>query len=297
MSLKQNGHEYAAYPTKFTGGFATYIRPFSTKEERNLNRFYSAAGMSRVASIPIGYTHPYTKPPIRGGGMACLVGIIGSGVIAALNLAAGKRGSANIAGTGQFVGSIRARADIIASLAGNGQITTATIVGAVNLIAALFGTGSITSSQLNSVLNAVAALSGSGGIVAHLNAVVDILAAIAGQGGLTANLAGGKYISAAFAGQGLISQAITRGAGNLSANISLLSQEGEVLTAALIASAVRSELLPELADINQVKAFIANRLRINKTTGVWTIYDEDKVTPLFTGLLVDDGTNRDRIPT
>lgn len=63
-----------------------------------------------------------------------------------------------------------------------------------------------------------------------------------------------------------------------------------------IADAVRTELIPELTEISKVKAFIANRLRINKTTGEWTVYAANKMTPLYTGTLSDDGTFLDRVP-
>jgi hypothetical protein len=56
-----------------------------------------------------------------------------------------------------------------------------------------------------------------------------------------------------------------------------------------IADEVRTELAPELA-------FIKNRIKINKETGQYTVYDEDDVTPLFTGTISDDGTFKDRIP-
>jgi len=60
---------------------------------------------------------------------------------------------------------------------------------------------------------------------------------------------------------------------------------------------VRDELATELAEIDTIKAFVANRLRVNKTTGAWTVYAADKVTPLFTGAISDDGTFKDRVPT
>lgn len=59
---------------------------------------------------------------------------------------------------------------------------------------------------------------------------------------------------------------------------------------------VRTELGPELAEISHAKAFIANRLRINKETGDWTVYAEDKVTPLYTGTIDGDGVFSDRVP-
>ena len=63
-----------------------------------------------------------------------------------------------------------------------------------------------------------------------------------------------------------------------------------------IADAVRTELASELSEISRVKVLIANRLRINKTTGIWTVYATDKVTPLYTGTLEDNGTFLDRVP-
>lgn len=60
---------------------------------------------------------------------------------------------------------------------------------------------------------------------------------------------------------------------------------------------VRTELATELAEISKIKAFIANRLRINKETGAWTVYAVDKVTPLYTGMLDGDGVFGDRVPT
>lgn len=63
-----------------------------------------------------------------------------------------------------------------------------------------------------------------------------------------------------------------------------------------IADAVRIELEPELSEIDITKAFIANRLRINKETGDWTVYDDTGSIPLYTGTISDDGTFKDRVP-
>jgi hypothetical protein len=60
---------------------------------------------------------------------------------------------------------------------------------------------------------------------------------------------------------------------------------------------VRENLAAELAEISQMKAFIVNRLRVNKTTGAWTVYDTGGSIPLFTGTISDDGTFKDRVPT
>lgn len=63
-----------------------------------------------------------------------------------------------------------------------------------------------------------------------------------------------------------------------------------------IPPAVRTELATELAAILATRAFIGNRLRINKETGAFIVYAADKVTPMFTGLISDDGTYKDRTP-
>lgn len=63
-----------------------------------------------------------------------------------------------------------------------------------------------------------------------------------------------------------------------------------------VADRTRVELSPELAEISKVKAFIVNRLRVNKTTGAWTVYDVSGIIPLFTGIISDDGTFKDRVP-
>jgi len=59
---------------------------------------------------------------------------------------------------------------------------------------------------------------------------------------------------------------------------------------------VRTELASELDEISKAKAFVANRLRVNKETGDWTVYDDTGVFPLYTGTISDDGTFKDRVP-
>jgi len=60
---------------------------------------------------------------------------------------------------------------------------------------------------------------------------------------------------------------------------------------------VRDELEPELTEVSIIKAFVANRLRVNKATGDWTVYATDGLTPLYTGTIADDGTFKDRAPS
>jgi len=70
----------------------------------------------------------------------------------------------------------------------------------------------------------------------------------------------------------------------------------DLLNPDIISDAVRAELAPELSRVDIVKRFIANRLRINKETGAWTVYADDGTTPLYTGTIGDDGTFKDRVP-
>lgn len=77
----------------------------------------------------------------------------------------------------------------------------------------------------------------------------------------------------------------------------LIRDFSAVVSPESVASETRVELTPELTELSQTKAFIANRMKIDKTSGAWTVYAVDGVTPLFTGTISDDGTFKDRVPT
>jgi len=83
---------------------------------------------------------------------------------------------------------------------------------------------------------------------------------------------------------------------NNSTSLTSLNTDG-LINKPEIASQVRTNLAAELAEISHAKAVIANRLRINKTTGEWTVYASDGETPLYTGTIADDGTFQDRVPS
>jgi hypothetical protein len=71
-------------------------------------------------------------------------------------------------------------------------------------------------------------------------------------------------------------------------------------TIAVGGSALTTDEHDKLLEIHEVtaitKAFAANRIRINRETGGYTVYNMDKTTPLFTGVISQEGDFNDRVP-
>lgn len=215
----------------------------------------------------------------------------GGGDLAALG-ALGVLVTADLDGNGELVGSVQGGANVVAALAGSGALSAAGQRGAV-VAAVLLGEGELAAAAVGAV-NAVAALEGGGDLNAAVYAVGELAATLVGEGVLDAD---------APIGIGHVFANITEASGDLTVeNLSstALQQIVSALLGAIVANYDDAETVGRV--LNNMEAVNDNRIKLNKTTGVLTIYESDGVTVRKTFQIKDANGNPsstqqyDRIP-
>lgn len=207
---------------------------------------------SAFAATPNGHLAPSAWViAIKPGGMSTYTTVDGSGTIGAANLAGGR--------------------NITADLNGTGTIESATGQLIVSAIAALSGSGTISNANVVAILQAVAALSGTGTIAgATLNAPASIAAALSGIGALAA---------------------VVRAIGNMEADITPFTALSPQSLAAAVWNSVATQFVTvgTMGDsMRIIEAVLANRVVTDPTAGTYTVYANDNVTVLVSGLLWQD---------
>ena len=221
--LLQNDTFWSQYPFRQGGGAAAGLGSssmvsFDSAGKITLNRYAGDAGLSKWCGWPIGYCGSYAliQPP-HTGGLAVPVSIAGTATLTPPQLAGGRSMAipSPIAGVGGFLTkpSIDAIGKIVATLASSGNISSATLAGALSAVATLAGHGSF-SAGIVGAGQIDATIQGIGTLAALGTAAAAISAAIAGTGSVTPpQLAGGIYIAAAILASGSLSAAVQAPAG------------------------------------------------------------------------------------
>lgn len=162
--LKQNGQISNQYPFRSFGGLPATSRQQFGRQQKSW--FVGEHAPDKKSGFPDGTLHPGAwNMPQKAGGMASRNNIKGSG-------------NTTFAITGGVNGQ--------ATLAGSGDITSATAQLVISMVATLAGSGTVSAADLRGYLNAVATLTGAGGIsAAPLAALAWAQAAISGSGSIT----------------------------------------------------------------------------------------------------------------
>lgn len=238
MALLANGSRALTGPCARLGAasFLCHGRQFFNDIGSELAHSYSESGATPRAAVPNGYLHPGAwVQPIKGGNLASINEIGGSGVVASANLAGGRNGGASLAGSGALTGSLAALASAVATLAGTSTLA-AGIQGSLNAVATLSGTGTISNAALSLIAQAVATLTGTGGLTASISAALSGAATLAGFGSLTAGVTGVIQAVATLSGSGALSAADLRAVGNLTASITVAGAVDPLSPASLAAA-------------------------------------------------------------
>jgi hypothetical protein len=211
----------------------------------------TAGGFGKLASIPYGYSHPYSiMMPITAGGMRAFRTIQGTGaatleyipaLIAALTgagaITSTATGAGNIisesAGAGALAAALNGAINAEAALAGNGDLAGA-MQAVLAAVAALVGSGDITADIVGAV-NGAAALAGAGDLNGTLNAIWNMVGALEGDGDLDAAITAIGHAVTELSGTGTVSSAIPTGPGSMSADIVVT---GDALSTANVADAI-----------------------------------------------------------
>ncbi len=147
--------------------------------------YAGSGGFEDITSLPDGNYAPVAwRLPLKGGAMTSRTKIIGVGSLTAL----GNLGY-----------------QIVASISGDGTISSALGTLTINLIAEITGTGGVTSASVDAFLFAVANLVGSGDITdAELRGLGELIAALQGEGLLDATFIGTGNLSADITSYGAL---------------------------------------------------------------------------------------------
>jgi len=179
----------------------------------------AGASIANKSAIPNGYLHPNSwQLPIKSGGMACYVGIVGSNAVNSANLAGALLGGAALTGSGNVTNAdLRLYGILVAALVAGGDVN-ASVKGSFSIGAALTGLNAL-SAAVSASLNANASLSGSGSLSAGMVASLLAFASVNGSGNVSANMTGVIQATANLLGSGAISLADIHGAFLLSSGI------------------------------------------------------------------------------
>jgi hypothetical protein len=211
----------------------------------------TAGGFGKLASMPYGYSHPYSiMMPITAGGMrafrtiqgsgtatleyipALIAALTGAGAITSTATGAGKITAAS-AGAGALAAAINGAINAEAALSGDGDLAGA-MQAVLAAVATLAGTGDI-SANIVGAINGAAALTGEGDIDGTLNAIWNMVAALAGESDLDAAITAIGHAAIALSGTGTVSSAIPTAPGSMSAEIVVT---GDALSTANVADAI-----------------------------------------------------------
>jgi len=160
--LKQNGTINSQYPFRLTGGgTVSGSRAMWGRTER-INQHVTDAISNTRAAVPNGHLAPsaWILPQVSGG-LSTTNEASGSGELSASILAV-KLAEAGLTGSGDMsaVGSLIVQ--LLADLAGSGEISAADLKAFLQMVASLSGSGSAASSTLTGIGALVAALLGDG---------------------------------------------------------------------------------------------------------------------------------------
>lgn len=172
------------------------------------------ANMSRLSSIPDGYSHPvaWLMASIAGS-VSARYELSGSGNIDPLNLAGGLNADASLDGAGDIVPpAAQLIVQALAALSGAGSLS-ASAIGSLEASASLVGSGNIAAS-LGALADAVASIIGSGSIASTATAIGHASANISPYTELSPeNLAASVWnaLAASFNAAGSMGEAINSG--------------------------------------------------------------------------------------
>lgn len=177
--LLGNAIRLASSPAYYLGGVYVARRDLflvSGSRKRFAYGEGAVASVTNRAAVPEGYLPPYCwDMPQKSGGLSSRRRILGTGVLAAANLAGGL--------------------NAVSSLTGSGTITNAALGLILSAVASLSGSGTLTAAVVGK-LEAAAALSGSGSMTAALGAIADLVGELVGSGAITASMIAKAGISA-----------------------------------------------------------------------------------------------------
>lgn len=208
---------------------------------------------------------------------------------------------AALTGNGTLAGAVEGGAAVVAALQGTG-VLVATGEGGALVVALLDGTGALTGNAEGGA-QAQALLIGSGALSAAIVGVMAALADLEGSGSFTATVEAIGVLSAALEGDGLLDIDAPIGIGFAEAHIT--DATGglvvDTLSAGALQQVVASILGALIANyddpatvgrvLNDMHGVNAGRVKLNKTTGVLTVYAPDGVTPRLTFQVKDDDGN------
>ena len=163
MALNGNRGILHNSPGRFLSGTAGTLRSGLNKPGMQSNRFQATDRLSNA--LPGGHLSPsaWSLPRVSGG--------------------ASSRNE--ILGAATFAGSGALGLNGVASLTGDGTVTSALLALVVSAVASLSGSGSLTADVVGK-LEAAAALAGSGNVAGAAGALASLLASLSGSGAATA---------------------------------------------------------------------------------------------------------------
>jgi len=259
----------------------------------------SLAGAGALSAPVLGIGLLYASPAGSGlltadaaGTGVALAALSGTGTLAGA-VEGGAAVIAALGGGGVLVGTAEGGALVIAALDGSGDLAGAAQGGAA-ASAILVGSGSLASAVVGTIV-ALADLSGGGSLAAAVDAVGLLVAELEGTGVLDAD---------APVGVGFVEADIGGAGGGLTVDV-LSAGALQSIVASLLGSLIAQYDDPNTLGqvFNTTDAVNRNRIRLNKATGVLTIYEPDMVTPRLTFQIKDDDGNNsssqqyDREPT
>lgn len=224
----------------------------------------------------------------------------GSGVLAADAVASGVVLAA-LTGSGTLAGAVEGGAAVVAALQGTGVLVAQAEGGAL-VVALLDGTGTLAGNAEGGA-QAQALLIGAGALSAAIVGVMAALADLEGGSSFTATVEAIGVLSAALEGDGLLDIDAPIGIGFAEAHIS--DATGGLVVDTLSAGALQQVVASILGALivnyddpdsvgrvlNDMHGVNAGRVKLNKTTGVLTVYAPDGVTPRLTFQVKDDDGN------
>jgi hypothetical protein len=210
MGLLQNIGLLNAEPTSYVGGAAISCIDLAhfNRNGTELNFYFSIAGMDQKGGVPYGYSPPNQFiMPIKNGGMSSApalvngTGTITSGLTKGGNIASG---APRIRGLGGLTANTFLGYYCLADLSGSGEITIASLSGAVRFIANLLGEGTLEANQ--SILAwSAALLEGISSLEGEMDLPIGLAVDLIGGGEITnATMVGLAILLAGLSGDGTL---------------------------------------------------------------------------------------------
>lgn len=170
------------------------------------NHYWGEAAFNLISGVPDGTEPPYSWViPQRGGALSSVNEANGSGTITP-SMASGINVETALAGVGILNADATAIAKVLASLAGVGTISSASMIGVVQATANLAGAGTI-SASLGALVQIACSILASGDITSALSLTVKLESTIPGAGSLTSTVQTPANLVSALTGTGTITSA------------------------------------------------------------------------------------------